>query len=66
MGMAGHAGLLGLVRLDLDLVAGWEEGVEAHDELWMALEEHRHAGDHAGGVDRLGFKLLHNMLTIHF
>jgi hypothetical protein len=24
----------------------------------MALEEHRHPGDHAGGVDRLRFELL--------
>ena len=56
--MAGHAGLLGLIGLDLYLVAGWEEGVEADNQLGMALEEHRHPGDHARGVDRLRFEFL--------
>ncbi len=61
MGMAGHAGLLGLIGLDLNLVAGGKEGVEADNQLGMALEEHRHPRDHAGGVDRLRFELLQKL-----
>ena len=58
MRMAGQAGLLRLVGLHLNLVAGRQEGVEAHDELGMSLEEHRHAGDDTGGVNRLRLELL--------
>ena len=56
--MARQAGLLRLVGLHLDLVAGREEGVEADNELGMSLEEHRYPGNHAGGVDRLRLELL--------
>lgn len=28
-----------IVRLHLDLVTRWQEGVEAHDQVWVALEE---------------------------
>ena len=58
MRMARQAGLLRLVGLHLNLVAGRQEGVEAHDELGMSLEEHRNAGDDTGGVNRLRLELL--------
>lgn len=28
-----------VIGLDLDLVAGWQEGVEAHDEVRVTFEE---------------------------
>lgn len=56
--MSGHAGLLRLIRLHLYLVAGRQEGVEADYELGMSLEEHRHPGNNAGSIDRLGLELL--------
>lgn len=40
-----------VVGLDLDLVARRQEGVEAHDEVGVALEELRHSADHPWGVD---------------
>lgn len=45
----GHVDLL--VGLDLDLVAGRQEGVESHDEVWVALEELGDTADHARSVD---------------
>ena len=50
-----------LGRLHLYLVAGREEGVEADDELRMALEQHGDARYDAGRVDRLGLELLHDV-----
>ena len=58
MRMTGQIGGLRLVGLHLDLVAGREEGVEPHNQLGVALEQHGHAGDDARRVNRLGFKLL--------
>ena len=43
-----------LVVLDLDLVARRQEGVEAHDEVRVALEELRHSADDPRGVDAVG------------
>lgn len=40
-----------VVGLHLDLVARWQEGVEAHDEVRVALEELRHTADHPWSVD---------------
>lgn len=40
-----------VIGLHLNLVARWQEGVEAHDEVWVALEELRHTADHPRGVD---------------
>ena len=37
--------------LDLDLEAGWEEGVEADNQVGVALEQRGHPVDHAGSVD---------------
>lgn len=40
-----------IICLHLDLVTRWQEGVETHDQVWMALEELRHAADHSRSVD---------------
>ena len=44
----GHVDMI--VGLHLNLVAGWQEGVEAHDEVWVAFEELRDSADHPRGV----------------
>ena len=49
--LAGRGDVHQLVVLHLDLVARWEESVEAHDEVRVALEELRHAADNPWGVD---------------
>lgn len=28
-----------IVGLNLDLISGWQESVETHNEVWMALKE---------------------------
>lgn len=40
-----------VIGLHLNLVARWQEGVETHDQVWVALEELRHAADHPRSVD---------------
>ena len=50
------AGLL--VGLHLDLVAGRQERVEAHNQLGVALEEHRDSGNNTGSVNRLRLEFL--------
>lgn len=40
-----------VIGLDLDLVARWQESVEAHDEVGVTFEELRHSADHSRGVD---------------
>jgi hypothetical protein len=40
-----------VVGLDLDLVSWRQKRVEAHDELWVAFEQVRHALDHPRCVD---------------
>lgn len=45
----GHVDQVG--ALDLDLVARWQEGVEAHNELGVTFEELRHSADDPGGVN---------------
>ena len=47
-----------LVGLHLDLVAGRQERVEAHDQLGVALEEHRDSGNNTGSVNRLRLEFL--------
>lgn len=40
-----------IVCLHLDLVAGRQEGVETHNQVWVALEELRYAADHSWSVN---------------
>lgn len=40
-----------VVGLHLNLVARWQEGVETHDQVWVALEELRYTADHPWSVD---------------
>ena len=40
-----------VIGLDLDLVARWQEGVEAHYEVRVAFKKLRHSADDPGGVD---------------
>lgn len=40
-----------VVGLDFDLVAGRQEGVEAHDEVGVAFEELGHSADDPRGVN---------------
>lgn len=40
-----------VVGLNLDLVARRQESVEAHDEIWVALEKLGHPADHPRSVD---------------
>lgn len=40
-----------VVGLDLDLVARWQEGVEAHDQVGVTFEELGHSADHPGSVN---------------
>ena len=51
MRMAGQAGLLRLVGLHLNLVAGRQEGVEAQHQLREAVKQRLDLVNHAGGVD---------------
>ncbi|KAG8144873.1 hypothetical protein E2320_013280, partial [Naja naja] len=39
-----------VVGLDFDFVAGRQEGVETHDQIWVAFEELRDAADHTGKI----------------
>ena len=48
----------GLICLDLNLVAGREEGVEPNYQLRMAFEQHGHSGYDARSINRLRFELL--------
>lgn len=48
-----------IIRLHLNLVTRWQEGVETHDQVWVALEELRYAADHSWSVNTLRFKFLH-------
>lgn len=40
-----------IVCLHLDLVARRQEGVETHNQVWVALEELRYAADHSWSVN---------------
>lgn len=40
-----------VVGLHLNLVARWQEGVETHDQVWVALEELRYTADDPWSVD---------------
>ena len=40
-----------IICLHLNLVTRWQEGVETHDQVWVALEELRHAADHSWSVN---------------
>ena len=42
----------------LNLVAQGQEHVEAHDEVWVTLEEHRDSANETRCVDRLALELL--------
>lgn len=46
--------LVGIVGLHLNFVAGWQESVEADDEVGMALEQVGDAVDDAGRVNAVG------------
>ena len=50
------AGLL--VCLYLDLVTGWQKGVEPNDQLRVAFEQHRDPGYNARSINKLRFELL--------
>ena len=39
-----------IVGLDLNLVSGWQESVETHDKVWVALEELGHTVDDSRSV----------------
>lgn len=43
-----------VIRLHLNLVTRRQEGVETHDQVWVALEELRHAADHSWSVNTEG------------
>ena len=49
-----HIDLIGIIGLHLDFVAGWEESVEADDEIWMAFEEIGDSVDNTWGVNTVG------------
>lgn len=49
-----------VVGLHFDFVARWQEGVEAHDQVRVALEQLRHAADHAWSVNAGGGKTRRN------
>lgn len=40
-----------VVGLDFDFVAGRQEGVETHDQIWVAFEELGDTADHPRSVD---------------
>lgn len=40
-----------LIGLDLDLVAWGQERVEAHNQVWVSLEQVGHTVNHSRGVD---------------
>ena len=40
-----------IIRLHLNLVTRRQEGVETHDQVWVALEELRYAADHSWSVN---------------
>lgn len=40
-----------VVGLHLDFVSRRQKGVEAHNEVWVALKELGHSTDHTWGVD---------------
>lgn len=48
-----------VIGLDLDLVARWQEGVEAHYEVRVAFKKLRHSADDPWGVDTLRLELFH-------
>ena len=41
----------GIAGLDFNLVAWWQERVEADDQVWMSLEEVGNSVDHSRGVN---------------
>lgn len=43
-----------VIRLHLNLVTRRQEGVETHDQVWVAFEELRHAADHSWSVNTEG------------
>lgn len=40
-----------VIRLHFDFVAGGQEGVEAHDQVWVAFKQLRHPTDHTWSVN---------------
>lgn len=43
-----------IICLHLNLVTRRQEGVETHDQVWVALEELRYAADHSWSVNTEG------------
>lgn len=39
-----------IIGLNFNLISGWQECVEPHDEVWMALEELGHTADDSRSV----------------
>lgn len=61
MDLARRRHIYHVIGLHLNLVARRQEGVEAHDEVGVPLEELRNTANHAGGVDALRLELLHDI-----
>lgn len=53
-----------IIGLNLNLVARRQESVEAHDEVWMALEELGDSADHTWRINALRLKLLHDVQEV--
>lgn len=53
-----------VIGLHLDLVAGGQEGIEAHDEVRVAFEQLGHTTYHSWSVNALRFKFLHDVEEI--
>ena len=52
------------IALHLYFISGREKGIEADDQVGMTGEEIGDSLDNSGGIDRLRFKLLHNVQEV--
>lgn len=62
--LAGSGHINQIIGLNLNLVARRQEGVEAHDEVWMALEELGDSADHTWCINALRLELLHDIQEV--
>ena len=54
VGVLSRAADVDLVLVHLNLKPRWQEGVEPHYQVWVALEEVGHTADHPRRVDAGG------------
>lgn len=57
--LAGSGHINQIIGLNFNLVARRQEGVEAHDEVWMALEELGDSADHTWCINADNTRTVH-------